>query len=258
MIISRSNNCPYCGDGHENSCYITYHDGDYCFSCGHGIRKGADYYSYRLYDEIPVTSELFIPECTFKPNEFSLNVLEWLYKYYISDDDIKLHRIAYCVPQAGKSESLLLPILGKDDKEILAYQRRFFPDKTFYSSIGLRDQLFIPGYRPDSHTVVLVEDYISALRVSKVLPSLCIFGTKPNNTQIDFIINHFNKVVIWLDNDEPGQKAAYQLRTKLYHEYQLYLGNRAYITNTVTISTIENEKQPKENSRNEIRKILST
>lgn len=255
MIVNRSNSCPYCGPDHDNSCYITYSDGDFCFSCGKGHRKGEEYYVYKT-QNLVASGEFIVPEYTANPKEFSLFILEWLYQYYISDDLIKLYKIAYCAPQAGKSESVLLPIVD-DNYEMVAYQRRFFPDKTFYSSPGLRDQLFVPGYTGTEETVVLVEDYISAIRVGEHGPTMCIFGTSLNRNQIDFIVKTFSKVVIWLDDDEPGRKAAHKIRSRLYSAYVQLTNMRAYSAREVVIKTVDNEKQPKENSPNEIKNILS-
>lgn len=258
MIISKSNDCPYCGNDHSNKCFVTYVDGHHCFSCGKGTRKGSEHFAFRDIELKTSDDVLWLPEHTTNPKEFSVDVLMWLYDYFVFEDLIKKYEIAYCPPQFDKSESLLFPILDSENK-VIEYQRRFFPDKSFYSTPGVKKCIFVPSIATNSVTnglpkfIVLVEDYISAIRVAKYFPCLCVFGTSLSQNQVTFIINNFNGVKIWFDNDEPGYKAAMKNMDRLFNAFSSYLGPMIYKRNSeVEIEVVLSDKQPKEHTNREI------
>lgn len=252
MIISRSNDCPYCGPSHSNSCYVLYETGDYCFSCNNGTSKSVDYYSFRnklqTQDE-----ELFIPSHTLNPSEFSVNVLKWLYSYYVYDDVIKQHHIAYCEAYQDFTESVLLPLLD-DNNDVVAYQRRFFP-KRFISSKNLKQHLFYVENNYEE-TICLVEDYISAIRVGQVENCLCLFGTSLTEQMSQFIVRNCDNVKIWLDNDKAGIEQSEKLYKTLLKNYKTYVRINSYEARTIKLSIIHSDKQPKEYTNSEIKQRL--
>ena len=253
MILARSNDCPYCGPGHSNSCYVQYSTGDHCYSCGSGSRKSAEHYLYRKL-EAAKEKNLFIPDHTTSPKEFSPQCLKWLYTYYMYDESIIANNIAYCPPQADKPESLMFLLL--DDKGLIrAYQRRFFP-KAFFSSSEVRRSPYVVGGAALDE-VVLVEDYISACRVAEACSSMCLFGTTLNKQNLDYLLENYSKITIWLDDDKPGIDAACKILAQLKTASLCYNTNRAFSTTSggFTLRTIKN-KQPKELSTYEIHKTL--
>jgi hypothetical protein len=254
-IISKSTDCHWCGDGHSNQCYVVYDTGAYCFSCGKGDRKPAGSYAFKPL-ESNNNQEIWLPEHTENIKEFSLNVLNWLYKYYIYQETIKQYRLAYCPPQAGKTESLLLPILDGNG-QVIEYQRRFSPNKTFYSTKGLKHCLYQTG----NHTtdiVILVEDPYSAIRVGKYFNCICLFGTLMSQIVISYVTKNYSHVLFWLDPDEAGQKSAKKEIDRLYNIYLRELGSRLFSRNeNITINNIVSKKQPKELPDSEIRGIIN-
>lgn len=266
MIVERSTNCPYCGEGHLNSCYIQYDNGDYCFSCHKGSKGKENAFAYKILPmqwlgdvnpEFSAEKATRVPTYTPNPKEFSLKTLEWLNQYYIYEKEIKLYNIAYCPPQYGKEESLLFPIVIYNGV-IEQFQRRYFPSKEFYSSRKLSQCIFEIESLDNCGIIVVVEDFISAIRVGEHTATLCLFGTKLNDIKIERIIRNYNTVLVWLDDDEPGQKAALEIKEKLTREAENYYTSHPYIPTqrAFTVGNICNQ-QPKELSPNEIKKLIS-
>lgn len=258
MIISRSTSCPYCGSEHFNLCYTVYDNGDYCFSCHKGHRKGAQHYAFRQTKESVVeeSRNLVLPLHTSKPSEFSVTALEFLYSYYLSDKDIIDSKILYCEAQDGRNESLLFTI-ENEEGQIIEYQRRFFP-KSFFSSSGMKKTLFLTTSNGDSSTLCLVEDYISAIRLSKHVHTLCLFGTDLRADALRYILEGgYTNIIIMLDPDKPGQDAASCIENKISKEVGIIQSKYAlkYSTN-YTIHNILTHKQAKELTNNEISKYL--
>lgn len=253
MIITRSNDCPYCGPDHSNSCYIVYDTGYKCFSCGKSNFKSSDYFCYRGKTATSRTN-LFVPEHTLNPREFSINSLAWLYSYYLDSDTIRQAGIGYAPAQAGKTESLLFFVYNEAGEPI-GYQRRFFP-KQFFSTTSLKSNIVLFGGMSD--TIVLVEDYISAIRVGQHCPTICLFGTGISDNYINYVINNYDNVLIWLDDDEPGITAANKIERSLIKAYNNAIINRPLIFNkTININKIT-KSQPKELSKTVIKETLNS
>lgn len=247
MILSRSHDCPRCGNGHSNLCYVVYTTGNWCYSCNTGSSKSSSDFAFQP-SPVIARKSLIIPEHTFKINEFSTTVLEWLYSYHVYDDLIRKYHIAYCPAQAGKDESVILPLLDGETSVIVEYQRRYFP-KAFESSPGVRRHLFING-EATSHSVWLVEDYISAIRVGAICPSLCLFGTDLSLDKTNYLIRNYKNIIIWLDNDGPGIVASNKIK--------LYLDKISmnYAFKSINIKELTTEKQPKEYTPHEIKTMI--
>lgn len=253
MIINRSNDCPHCGVGHTNSCYIVFDTGYKCFSCGKSNFKSSDYFCYR--DEPMINNNnLFPPEHTLDPREFSINSLAWLYSYYLDNEMIRRAGIGYAPAQASKTESLVFFAYNETGKP-LGYQRRFFP-KQFFSTANLKSNIVLYGGM--SNTIVLVEDYISAIRVGQHCPTICLFGTGISDNYINYVINNYDNVLIWLDDDEPGITAANKIERSLIKAYNNAILNRPLIFNkTIKIKKIT-KSQPKELSKTVIKETLNS
>jgi DNA primase len=92
-------------------------------------------------------------------------------------------------------------------------------------------------------TVVLVEDYLSAIRVGRITHAASILGTTITDSRLSQIVSRFSKVVLWFDNDPAGQSCASK------HTKQLSLMGIP----SVTITT---ELDPKMYNNTEIDNIL--
>lgn len=252
-IISRSKDCHNCGANHSNLCYTVYHDGWYCYSCHTGSRKSSEHYVFRPQELVTEKKKLVVPANTLNINKFSVKALEWLYSYYVYDDLISNSRIAYCESTEHYPESLLLPVLFDQDNNLIEYQRRFFP-KAFFSSSGVKDVVFISG---KGDKLIIVEDYISALRVGQHTPCLCLFGTsfKPN-VMLNRLMQ-YTDISIWLDNDEPGIVASDKIFKQLQKEYKIQAKLRPMLyQNDINIRQIKTQHSAKDYCDYEIKNII--
>jgi hypothetical protein len=74
----------------------------------------------------------------------------------------------------------------------------------------------------NSKTLVIVEDPLSALIISKTMGTkcsvLCLFGTHLNPATLS-TMSGFTRIVVWLDNDPPGHKAAKDIVNRITYVY---------------------------------------
>lgn len=246
MIISRSNNCPYCGDEHSNSCFVVYDDGHKCFSCGHTFKHSTDFYAFRPDTGFkPIVKDL--GEVEYNPNKFSNKVLEWLYTYYVYDSDIKKFFIGWIQTSTAYNESLIFHIDCEN------YQRRFFP-KAFYSTLDMHKIIFQPN--TEGECIVLVEDFISCIRLSKFIPCICLFGTSLKSPQLQYILKNFSYIYIWMDGDEPGIKASNNIVKQLSKTFNNKVKYTPLLYKSLYIEEILKDFSPKEVCDETIKNVL--
>jgi hypothetical protein len=256
QILHRSNDCLKCGAGHSNQCYVVYNTHIKCFSCGYYEPTGEKYaYRPQSIQHVKVeTTPPYTPENTTNIREFAPEVLAWLYKYYVYQDLIEVYKIAYVPANDYKEHSLLLPITDEDGN-VIEYQRRFFPTKTFYSTAGVKQSIFIARNNYSDGVVCLVEDYISAIRVGNTIDCMCLFGTDITEDKLKYLLKNYRTVLIWMDSDEPGVKAANKISQKIQnfiikYPFLFTLGFKFDIINV--------PKQPKECTDSEIYSITNS
>ena len=262
MLIAKSNDCPRCGTGHANSCFVTYHNGWHCFSCGASYVTDKDSYSFR--PSQTVNTNIYLPQNIITNySQFSLGTIEWLYKFGVYKEFIQQHHIGY-VPFEEfvtkhnlrySGESLIFPIINNN--EIVYYQRRFFPNKQILT-VGNANALFIArkGVQ-NSRTIVIVEDYISAIRVGQIHHCMCLFGTKLKALQLSYILENYTNIKVWLDGDAPGQDSAKKIRKQLYDTIKYKCAQLAFKQQIYSIENIFTEKDPKYYTNTEICTILN-
>ena len=252
-LVSMSS-CPHCLGGTKTACFATYTNGYKCFSCG--IAKSFD--SHRMaimgkaaFKPVTVKSGVYIPKHTRNPKEFSPGVLKWLYSYYVYDKLIRKHRIGYVGDAGDWGDSLLLPVIK--DNEMVFVTRRFFPDKRVLG-IGTKQPYKINN---GNKRVILVEDYISAIRVAEYADVWCLFGTYLDRSHVDELLNNYSEITLWLDGDEAGEKGVKNITKQL--NYKIKDKMRRFplrYTEGWSILNITTEKDPKAYSPTQIRKLL--
>lgn len=191
---------------------------------------------------------LYIPQHTSNPSMFAPSILKWLYSYYVFEDIIKKHKIGYI----EGSNSLLYNVISNN--EIVFAQTRSFPNKRI---IGVGEkQLY--KIENGSKKVVIVEDYISAIRIAELnIDAICLFGTSIKNEEIKVLLDKYNSISIWLDNDDAGIRGRKKL-VKSFNEQmnknKLRFPLKYYTTQSII--TITSEKDPKEYSDNELKEMI--
>jgi hypothetical protein len=202
----------------------------------------------------PVTmgKDMYVPKHTRNPREFSPQVLKWLYSYYVFDELIRKHKIGYVADTGDWGDSILLPVVK--DNEIVFVTRRFFPEKKVLG-IGEK-QLY--KIKTGSKTLILVEDYISAIRLEEYGDVYCLFGTYLNRTEVPAILNEYDEIVVWLDGDDAGIKGTKNIVKQL--GYQIQENKRRFplkYPKGWSINTIQSREDPKFYSSREIGRYLN-
>lgn len=241
--------CPYCNQGHNTSCFATYVNGYFCFSCGASKSYNKEQQGFLpspLLSKSLDISKLTLPDFVSDPRLFSLELRKWLYKYYLDDKLIRQYNIL------AADNSLLF--LSHQDGEIQFYQQRFFPNKKIIN----HGRKVVHKFENNHKTVVLTEDYISAIRVHECgVDSWCLFGTTLNYSDVDTLLDKYNKVYIWLDGDKAGRDGAAKIVKSIKNRINYVKKKYAYkYTQEYVVKNIVSDKDPKEYSPTEIEVFL--
>ena len=251
MLLS-TGSCPFCLNGSITPCFATYDNGYFCFTCG--ARKSCSVANYAFRPSVLKSTALKVPNVSC---DFSPTVLQWLYKYYVFDSLIKKYRIYYVPANELQTESLLFGVYN--NSELVFWQQRFFPSKRFITG-GDKNTPFLIMSKKCMHnkdTIVLVEDFISAIRLGEHVNVLCLWGVHVNYVMSKLLQNLNMNILVWLDPDEAGQTAAQELVTKLTKTLGYWSVYRAFaVREPRTVSNLETEKQPKDYSDFELNLLL--
>ena len=248
-ILIEMGECPFCGGGKRTPCFATYQDGKKCFSCGYYKTYDAQRQAFTALNATPkVSREFSLPSSTGNPSHFHQDTLAWLYKYYVFEKLIKKHGIRYIEQDELGFSLLFSQSSGK------FVQRRYFPDKTIRNYGKKRPHIVKCN---NQKTLVLCEDYISAIRAGEHANTMCLFGTSLDKEHCSDIVSSYNHIVIWLDSDAPGQSSAKKLISYLtYLSKKLHLKYPLKYSSVVKITNVVTELDPKCYSDEQIKDTL--
>lgn len=85
----------------------------------------------------------------------------------------------------------------------------YFTDRCFPYSVNDETRWYI------DNSVVLVEDVVSAIRVSKHMNCICLGGTNLTPLIKKYIVKNYENVILFLDGDSAGRNAAEKIRKEL-------------------------------------------
>lgn len=189
-----------------------YPDGTYCHSCS------AKEFNVKLVSwgsEVLQTSTID-PE---QPrSDWPQEAIQYLRNFYIKDEQIKFHDIYYSKLQ----RRIMFP--NNSAYPTCAWGRSL-TDKTKWLKYGDRNALYIPYRTRKTEELILVEDVISAIRVSRFKDTLCLCGTALKNTMYSLTLQ-YKSIIIWLDGDIAGVRGA----EKIKRELKLYKNIRIITT----------------------------
>ena len=260
--------CPKCrenGEDRSGDNLARYTDGSgYCWKCKHVVvadnyinqflskRDGALSGKHR-----PVTRKIHLPE-DCQPT-FSDEVLAWINQYELSESDLLNVGTLYShngIEKTYKNQRIKLdrllcfPFWDKDN--LLGYQARVFgsnKDKGKWYTKGdvqtIVNILFcgkVGQGKNDASRVVLTEDVISALKVSKLgIRAMPLFGVNIKSRIAQFRVLKPLELIIFLDPD--------------MHKHSL-LEAATLRLNGFKVHTILSDKDPKEYSYKELKNVL--
>lgn len=242
--LIRKEQCPACankGKDRSKDNLGVYSDGHtFCFSCGFGNSSISRIHNIsRHNDKISSKQYGLAYDSSFN---YPQRALEWIEQYELNRNDLLSHNVVW----SEFYKRLIFPVYGEQN-ELLAYQGRYFGDDAkavkWWGEGPLNEIFNILG--ECSKTLVLVEDIISAIKVSKLTQCMPLYGSAISVNRFKRLFKLYGKetkVVIWLDKDKSSEGALFRRRGTL-------LG--------LSCTTIISTKDPKEYSYEEIREYLS-
>lgn len=178
----------------------SYDDGDFCFSCHKKIN------SKRLSLESDLKKQK-------NPKPVKLvaiteHWINWLKNRGINDKTISYFNLQY----DDLSKSIVYTI--KVASEIRGYQLRDENKKIKTVRYAKEDEAFLfECSANDTSVVVVVEDPISAMRIwqDANINAVALMGTNLTIINKLYLITKYNKIIVWMDGDIAGYKAAQQI-----------------------------------------------
>ena len=192
--VIRKEACPKCrsiGNDKSGDNLAIYSDGHaYCFKCGyHTGRK-----SITTATKKPTTQVVLPADVT---TELPFEARAWLGQYQLARLDINRNHLMW----SEKWSRLIFPYFNEN--ELLAWQGRYIgPDKTKakWFSQGKIHEIIHP-LQINQRQAILVEDIVSAIKVSNFCGAIPIFGSTISAKQILRLKTIVDRVWYWLDPD---------------------------------------------------------
>lgn len=168
------------------------------------------------------------------------HAMEWLSKYNLTKSEIIKLNLYY----SPSRELLIFPFFD-DQKTIIAWQGRYFGNKEKYPkylTYGTKNMLtMFPCANPSSNTVSVVEDVISAIKVSRVMDAIALLGSHLSLETANRLSKLYSGLVIWLDPDKHKAGIEFQARYSPLFD---------------SVKVVYTERDPKEYNTDEIKEIL--
>jgi hypothetical protein len=256
--------CDNCGSSDANGVFDDGHT--YCWSCNKATYDNSN----RNLEEVaallqtkPAVRDNSLPE------DFTYTIPKepygWLKQYSLTNEEIINNKLGW----SASRQLLIFPYYGeiddnnaqtvgttnKQDKEgtkeatILFWQGRYFPQRKpkSFSCGNINDNIIINRCSGSSLVnsrgcLVVVEDPVSAIKVSRVADTLPLFGSHLSLQKAIRISKFYEHVVLWLDNDKTKDMINMQQRYK-------------YLFKKIDIISTEND--PKLYNTQEIKELLN-
>jgi DNA primase len=198
----------------------------YCFSCGRSDLK-----KKRFKDWLKTSNtRLDAPTEVTLPDDYTAalpaDAQAWLYKNHFTPELIEKYRIGFSETTPMWSHRtqkwydsgprVILPYYIDDTLQYFEARSLDPTNNLKYVTAGSKKELFRSGTQAAKvQYLVIVEDMLSAMRVGEHAATVALRGTKcPDKCLVD-LYRTTNRYILWLDSDEPGQKAARKLGERL-------------------------------------------
>lgn len=229
--------CPKCGSRDNRAVYS---DGSsWCFGCHHSEPPSGE--SFNPYTVAKMSSLPSLPELS---THFPQHVVQWLSKYDISVEEALKHGWKY----NSKYDQLVFLYCGEDGRVVCSQARNFAPQakRKYFNEGSVASVLplfYVLGSEKRSRSVVVVEDAVSAAKISRVSDAIpCLGSHLPKNKISALRLLNYEEMVVWLDGDK-------------YRE-ALQIAEQARLVGFST-KIVHTELDPKEHSVEEIKEKLN-
>lgn len=201
--------CPKCGSRDNLAVYT---DHEYCFGCGYVLFY--NYHERRLNNVKEQAQKIVsLPEdvAPYLPAEADT----WLKKYGLTQRELIDNRVVW----SESRKLLIFPYFG-DRNFLWGWQGRYFgtdekhPKWTGKGNFKEQIKVWNPLTRPKDSSIILVEDIISTIKLSRIYNSSCLFGSSINyNKYINiYNTNKPKELIIWLDKDKRKESYIYSYK----------------------------------------------
>ncbi len=241
-VVVAKERCPRCAkrgmDTRGNNLAV-YSDGhSYCYGCGYFTTT--DKLKALRSSTNTMASTSNIDSLSMENTTFKLPPapLRWLDSYGVTEQERIVHRIVYDLHK----DLLVFPVYD-GDRLVVANCRYFGDDKNHpkYITKGWKSGHFKLFEHKGSNVYVLTEDFISALKVSRVANSIPLLGAYFPRELVLSLMHRQPILRIWLDKDKANSSVAMANRS------------RQWLPECATIIT---EKDPKEYETKEINEFI--
>lgn len=189
--------CPNCGSKDNLGVWDDGHK--YCFGCKYheqgtiNLRQvfHPDLQQGKRAQDFPYDAQEGMPP----------KALKWLLSCGITFQLQKKHGILW----SPSRQMVCWKIRGEQTKQQIAWQGRCFAEDAkskYYIGGNVHDDYTIIPHSYTDETVVLVEDYLSAIRVSEHLPCMPLFSCVCSLAVLQQLLTRFNSIIVWLDSDK--------------------------------------------------------
>lgn len=207
--------CPECrknGNDRKGNNLSVYSDGGvHCWNCGFH-RNGDSLQEFKTKTSSGTgepTKSLILP----RDVDFQLpqKARDYLRKYSLTPRQIHDNHIMW----SDYYQRLIFPYF--DDTGLLAWQGRYLGEEEnkakWFSQGDLKQILHILHPAQKSDTIILVEDVISAIRVSQFADCMPLFGSFISTTMMLRLAKRYGIILVWLDKDK--EKDSYKFSKQL-------------------------------------------
>ena len=232
--VIRKEACPECrriGNDRSGDNLAVYSDGHtYCYRCGHSSGRKSFTTTAR-----PNPTAIVLPADV--TTELPVEARSWLGQYQLARLDLNRNHVMW----SERWSRIIFPYFN--EAELLAWQGRYVGDdktKAKWFSQGKIHEIIHP-VQVTQRKAVLVEDIVSAIKVSRQRGAIPIFGSSISAKQILRLKTVVDEVWYWLDPDMRAKSVKMARLSEL-------LGLKAHV--------IFSDHDPKEHSHDDIENIL--
>ena len=249
--------CPQCGLGTNTNAAIVNHNPKvytiHCYACDYndfqfkGVMTLEERQRIKDLNNATLTNkttQVELPEDTvYDPTEFSYEARRWLYSNGLTPTAWKRYRVGY----SRRLERVILPIYDNEGN-LTWYQCRAILEgqrPKYIQPSGDRSNILYYAEQPheDCSSIVLVEDIMSAIRVTQAGSTACsLLGTKVSTAQAT-LLSRFETLTLWLDSDRAGRQGTTSIKRTLSMVCQ-------------NVRSVVTEKDPKTYSNKQINEVL--
>lgn len=239
--LLRQERCPKCAESGRDVSkdnLAVYSDGHcYCYGCGYFV-SGSKVTAFKQRQQ-PIEEKHLVVLPQDSDTSYPQRALDWIRQYELDTNDLLCNNVLWSVSM----QRLIFPIYSNEG--LLAWQGRYFGNEQkakWFSRGDLKNIFHILG---TGDKLVLVEDIVSAIKVSRYYQAMPIFGSHIGQERFKRILSLFGykyEVCIWLDPDKRKESIVEARRG---------------ILAGLDVRVIYAEKDPKEIPFNQLKEILN-